>query len=57
MIKAMVRAVGAGQLVYGSGRPAIDATPRPDALAPLGQALLSANPYRLLTPVPREMLA
>ncbi len=58
MIKAMVRAVGAGQLVYGSDRPAIDSrTSPPDALAPLGQALLSANPYRLLTPVPREVLA
>jgi hypothetical protein len=51
MLEAMVGVVGAGQLVYGSDRPVVDArAPRPDA--PLGQALLSANPHRLLTPGP-----
>jgi 6-methylsalicylate decarboxylase len=52
MLEAMIGAVGSGQLVYGSDRPVVNArAPRPDA--PLGQALLSANPDRLLTPAPK----
>ncbi len=54
MVKAMARAVGAGQLVYGSDRPTGDARPpRPD----LGEALLSANPCRLLSPAQGGVLA
>ncbi len=49
MVEAMLAAVGASQLVYGSDRPVLGArAPRPDA--PFGRALLSANPHRLLTP-------
>ncbi|HSS31838.1 MAG TPA: hypothetical protein VLL27_00985 [Solirubrobacterales bacterium] len=56
MLAAMVGMVGADQLVYGSDRPVVDArAPRADA--PLGKALLSANPNRLLTPSPKGGLA
>jgi 6-methylsalicylate decarboxylase len=49
MLVAMIGAVGASQLVYGSDRPVVDpGTPRLDA--PLQRALLSTNPHRLLTP-------
>lgn len=49
MIEAMIGAVGAAQLVYGSDRPVVDADP-PALGAALGRALLSTNPRRLLTP-------
>ncbi len=49
MIAAMVDAVGASQLVFGSDRPVIGArAPQVDPV--LGRALLSTNPQRLLNP-------
>jgi predicted TIM-barrel fold metal-dependent hydrolase len=52
MLRTMVEAVGAAQLVYGSDRPVVDPhTPRLDAA--LERALLSTNPRRLLTPRPK----
>lgn len=56
MLEAMIGLVGVGQLVYGSDRPVVDVrAPRADA--PLGQALLSANPNRLLISSPKRELA
>jgi hypothetical protein len=52
MIAAMVGAVGAEQLVYGSDRPVVAASASPPHGA-LGKALLSTNPLRLLTPTPK----
>ena len=49
MLEAMVGAVGAAQLVYGSDRPVVDAR-MPQLDDPLARALLSRNPQRLLTP-------
>jgi hypothetical protein len=47
----MIGAVGEGQLVFGSDRPVVEArAPRLDV--PLGRALLSTNPRRLLNPRP-----
>jgi hypothetical protein len=47
MSGAVADAVGESQLVYGSDRPVVDArAPGPGAL---GEALLRANPHRLLT--------
>lgn len=48
MLRAMLDAVGSAQLVYGSDRPVVGASP-PRREDPLGEALLSANPHRLLT--------
>jgi hypothetical protein len=49
MLAAMIGAVGAAQLVYGSDRPVVDAgAPQLDAARE--RALLSINPHRLLTP-------
>jgi predicted TIM-barrel fold metal-dependent hydrolase len=56
MLEAIVGVVGVGQLVYGSDRPVVD-TLAPRADAPLGQALLSANPNRLLAPSSKGELA
>jgi hypothetical protein len=56
MLEAMIGAVGAGQLVFGSDRPVVDAR-APQLDAPLGRALLSANPQRLLNPRPEGALA
>lgn len=56
MIGAMAAAVGAAQLVYGSDRPVVSphpAWPDPD----LRQALLAANPARLLNHDPKGALA
>jgi len=61
MIGAMGTAVGAAQLVYGSDRPVVEspvinrdqAWPDPD----LRQALLAANPARLLNHDPKGALA
>lgn len=53
MLAAMAAAVGAGQLVFGSDRPVLDdRAALPDG--GLRQALLSANPRRLLTPRGKE---
>jgi hypothetical protein len=52
MLKAMVAAVGSAQLVYGSDRP-VAGTPAPHRDDPLGRALVSANPHRLLTREPQ----
>ena len=48
-LEAMIDAVGAGQLVFGSDRPVVD-TRAPRLDAPLGRAMLSTNPQRLLNP-------
>jgi 6-methylsalicylate decarboxylase len=49
-LDAVVRMVGINQLVYGSDRPVID-PPRPDLLgAAAAEAMLRANPARLLEP-------
>jgi hypothetical protein len=49
MLAAMIDAVGAAQLVYGSDRPVVDPqAPRLDAA--LARALRSTNTHRLLTP-------
>lgn len=55
-IHAMVRAVGAGQLVYGSDRPVADPVV-PSSDTALGHALLRANPSRLLTREPQRAAA
>lgn len=49
MLEAMIVAVGAGQLVFGSDRPVVNA-PAPQSDAALGRALLSTNPQRLFNP-------
>jgi len=49
MLEATIGAVGVAQLVYGSDRPVVDASPQLDA--ELERALLSTNPQRLLTPI------
>lgn len=49
MLGAMAIAVGADQLVYGSDRPVVDAY-APSQETQFGEALMSANPHRLLTP-------
>jgi hypothetical protein len=49
MLGAMIDAVGAGQLVYGSDRPVVDSH-APQLGAALVRALRSSNPHRLLTP-------
>jgi hypothetical protein len=56
MLEAMVGVVGAGQLVYGSDRPVVDAD-APALGAALGWALLSTNPRRLLSPGLEGVLA
>ncbi len=56
MLGAMLDAVGAGQLVFGSDRPVVDAR-APRLGAALGRALLSTNPQRLLNPRPKGDLA
>jgi hypothetical protein len=56
MLRAMIDAVGAAQLVYGSDRPVVDArAPRSDTA--FGRALLSTNAHRLLTPEPTGVFA
>jgi hypothetical protein len=47
-LHAMIRVVGAGQLVYGSDRPVVEAVV-PAADTALGHALLRVNPSRLLS--------
>lgn len=55
-IAAVAEAVGVAQLVYGSDRPVVD--PRRPHLDPdLRQALVAANPGRLLNPDPKGALA
>jgi hypothetical protein len=49
VLAAMIGAVGVAQLVYGSDRPVVDPG-SPPLDAALGEALLSTNPQRLLTP-------
>ncbi len=49
MLGAIIDAVGAGQLVFGSDRPVIGGR-APQGDAALGRALLSTNPQRLLNP-------
>jgi hypothetical protein len=46
-LEAMIRVVGAGQLVHGSDRPVVEAVVPPADTA-LGHALLRVNPARLL---------
>jgi 6-methylsalicylate decarboxylase len=57
-LEAMIRVVGAGQLVYGSDRPVVEAVVPPADTA-LGHALLRVNPARLLarTAAPLEAAA
>jgi hypothetical protein len=56
-LDAMVRMVGIDQLVYGSDRPVID-PPRPDLLgAAAADAMLRANPARLLEPTAAQAVA
>lgn len=55
-LSAMLQIVGAGQLVYGSDRPVVDAVVPPGDTA-LGHALLRVNPSRLLTPVDDRVAA
>jgi hypothetical protein len=56
MLEAMLEAVGAAQLVYGSDSPVVDAGP-PRLDAALTRALRSTNPNRLLTLDPEGDLA
>ncbi len=56
MIGAVAESVGAGQLVYGSDRPVVDAR-RPRLDPELRRALLATNPARLFDPDPKGALA